>query len=427
MFGLSTSFPMAFMARLIGGALNGNMGVVQTTVAELTEGNQEWQSTGFAVMAFVWCLGSIIGPMVGGLLAEPVKRHPGWFAEDGIFGQYPYLLPGVVCSGILVVGIVIGWLFLEETHDEIGKKPDLGSRVGNALCNAILRPFRANADLKQSILAEETSAAAEYTSYDTFIAPSVVAPAEEGLPVPRIPTDSEDLKAAHEVTAFTWPVIHIIVSFAILAFHTIQYDQLFPVFLSTPRAERPHSPLFFNGGFGYSTSQVGAILSMQGLLSLLAQFIYPPAVKRWGAELTYRFTMTLYPVVYLIVPYLLFLPQGAPETIGIYIAVIIKILFGTLAYPGNAILLTNTVESPLVLGRVNGAASSTAAGARTIGPVLGGALYAIGAKNGVIGLAWWVIAALSLLGGWQIAVFGVGKHARKDEDSEDEGEGEETH
>jgi len=34
-FGFAKSFPVALVARAVGGALNGNVGVIQTTVAEL--------------------------------------------------------------------------------------------------------------------------------------------------------------------------------------------------------------------------------------------------------------------------------------------------------------------------------------------------------------------------------------------------------
>lgn len=56
LFGFSTSFPMAVVARAVGGALNGNVGVLQTTVAELAT-EKEHQAKAFAVMPFTWCLG----------------------------------------------------------------------------------------------------------------------------------------------------------------------------------------------------------------------------------------------------------------------------------------------------------------------------------------------------------------------------------
>lgn len=41
MFGFSTSLPMALAARALGGALNGNVGVLQTTVAEVVKTKEQ--------------------------------------------------------------------------------------------------------------------------------------------------------------------------------------------------------------------------------------------------------------------------------------------------------------------------------------------------------------------------------------------------
>lgn len=58
MFGFATSFPVALLARAVGGALNGNIGVIQTTVAELVT-EREQQPRAYAVMPFIWCLGYV--------------------------------------------------------------------------------------------------------------------------------------------------------------------------------------------------------------------------------------------------------------------------------------------------------------------------------------------------------------------------------
>ena len=35
-----------------------------------------------------------------------------------MFDTYPYLLPNLVCSAIVVFGLAVGVLFLEETHED---------------------------------------------------------------------------------------------------------------------------------------------------------------------------------------------------------------------------------------------------------------------------------------------------------------------
>ena len=131
-FGFSTNLPTALIARALGGLLNGNVGVLQTTVAELVT-VKEHQPRAYSIMPFVWCLGSIIGPAMGGALAQPCKSYPWLFAPGTLFDTYPFLLPNLVCVGILLCGITIGVLFLEETHADLRYRKDYGVDCGKWL------------------------------------------------------------------------------------------------------------------------------------------------------------------------------------------------------------------------------------------------------------------------------------------------------
>lgn len=59
-----------------------------------------------------------MGTALGGALARPVLRYPYIFAEGTIWERFPYLLPNLVCTSIVSFGVIIGILFLEETHAE---------------------------------------------------------------------------------------------------------------------------------------------------------------------------------------------------------------------------------------------------------------------------------------------------------------------
>ena len=131
-FGFARNLPTAILARALGGLLNGNVGVLQTTVAELVT-TKDQQPRAFSIMPFVWCIGSIIGPAMGGALAMPCEAYPWLFPRGSLFDQYPFLLPNLVCVGILVLGIINGFLFLEETHPELKHKKNLGQELGKIL------------------------------------------------------------------------------------------------------------------------------------------------------------------------------------------------------------------------------------------------------------------------------------------------------
>ena len=154
-FGFATNLQTAIIARALGGLLNGNVGVLQTTVAELVT-VKEHQPRAYSIMPFVWCLGSIIGPVMGGALAQPCTAYPWLFNPDSIFGTYPFLLPNLVCVVILIFGIAIGILFLEETHADKRHRSDWGRRLGNFLLQKVLgTTFGLSAEAKSSICFEE--------------------------------------------------------------------------------------------------------------------------------------------------------------------------------------------------------------------------------------------------------------------------------
>ncbi len=160
-FGFATNLQTAIIARALGGLLNGNVGVLQTTVAELVT-VKEHQPRAYSIMPFVWCLGSIIGPVMGGALAQPCTAYPWLFDQDSIFGMYPFLLPNLVCVVILIVGIAIGILFLEETHADKKHRPDCGRRLGDVLLQKALgSTFGSSAEAKSSISIDDHASSIE--------------------------------------------------------------------------------------------------------------------------------------------------------------------------------------------------------------------------------------------------------------------------
>lgn len=86
---------------------------------------------------------SIVGSGLGGTLAEPVKNYPTYFAPDSLFDKYPYLLPNLVCATVVVFGLLIGILFLEETHEDKKNKRDRGLEIGRRIIQ-LLNPKREN-------------------------------------------------------------------------------------------------------------------------------------------------------------------------------------------------------------------------------------------------------------------------------------------
>ena len=55
------------------------------------------------------------------------------FQRNTIFDKFPFLLPNVVCVVVLILGIIVGFLFLEETHPEKKLRRDHGLELGHWL------------------------------------------------------------------------------------------------------------------------------------------------------------------------------------------------------------------------------------------------------------------------------------------------------
>jgi len=92
-------------------------------------------------MPLVWCLGSIVGPMIGGALARPCVSYPDLFPRGTIFDRFPYLLPNLFSACAVLVSVVIGILFLDETHADKKHRRDPGRELGRTLVRWVQRMF----------------------------------------------------------------------------------------------------------------------------------------------------------------------------------------------------------------------------------------------------------------------------------------------
>jgi MFS family permease len=69
-FGFSHSFGMAVAFRLLGGVLNGNIGVMRTMISEIIK-EKKYQSRAFLILPMTFNVGVIIGPILGTPPAHP--------------------------------------------------------------------------------------------------------------------------------------------------------------------------------------------------------------------------------------------------------------------------------------------------------------------------------------------------------------------
>ncbi|KAJ5081992.1 hypothetical protein N7532_011035 [Penicillium argentinense] len=393
MVGFAPNFGVALLGRALGGALNGNIGVIQTMVGELVK-RPEHEPRAYAVMPFVWSIGTIIGPAIGGLLARPADGLPSVFPPEGLFGRFPYLLPNLVCSVLLLLSIIGGWLFLQETH------PDM--QPGNT------HQFFEHTSVEQPLLATSGATAnagvdLRAESYGTFN--QVHLHDDENWNV-QADGSSPAWKKPPKPKAFTWRVSMLVVALAIFTYHSMTYDHLLPIFLQdkNPRGPFavPHSPFDIPGGVGLSTRTVGVIMSTDGIIALAIQSLIFPALAGWlGVWKLFILVTVLHPIAYVMVPFLALLPQNLVY-VGIYACLVVRNILSIIDYPVLLILIKQASPSDSVLGKINGLAASAGAAARTIAPPVAGYLYSAGAEIGCTAVAWWGSTLVALLGALQL-------------------------
>lgn len=169
--------------------------------------------------------------------------------------------------------------------------------------------------------------------------------------------------------------------------------------LSLPESRQPAKlPFLFTGGFALPTAKIGIILSVQGVLQMMAQLvIFPWAIKNFGTLRTFRAVILAYPVLYFLTPFVVLLPRYLLMP-TVYFILMWKVIGQSLSYPSLMIMIANSAPSRRVLGTLNGAAASSASLSRALGPTAAGLIQTAGLHMGSVGLPWWTSSCVAVVG-----------------------------
>ncbi|TVY21464.1 putative membrane protein, partial [Lachnellula arida] len=434
-FGFSKSFAQALVFRSLGGALNGNVGVMRTMISEIIR-EKKFQSRAFLLLPMCANIGVIIGPMIGGITSDPVASYPSLFGGVAWLERYPYSPPQVISACILCAAAIAVFFGLEETHETFGQKDDIGIKCSRKIAS-IFRKLRGkkqhNSDGYQAVADTDPNS-----------------PVVEMAPA-STPTKSKKRVAPHYSNKlpfrriFTYNVICVLISHGLLAASMGTFQSIFYTFLSTPvyipsdfPHYTPHPPLTFTGGVGLHPRPIGFAMATLGTIGIALQlFLYPPVNTRLGTIRSWRIFLYCFPICYTLVPFLSLVPSSTPPPgpktgLAVWAAltslIFIFVVARTFAAPATTILLNNCSPHPTVLGTIHGIGQSVSAAARTVGPALGGWLYGVGLERGVVGATFWALAGVA-----GIACFasnfvkdGDGHEIRLEGDDEAEEEAEEA-
>ncbi|KAK6362948.1 hypothetical protein TWF730_000399 [Orbilia blumenaviensis] len=422
----SNSFYWAVAMRMMAGGSNATTGVLRTIVAELIK-EKKYQSRAFLIMPMCMNIGIIIGPILGGLLASPVETHPDIFGpgswlggKDGVgwMKKYPYALPNLVSAIFLSCSFLLATFVLEETNpsgDIFGK---ILARIHNFWL-WITSPF--NRFFKRT------------QQYE---------PLPQDLPDdnPQPPAYHPKKKAVPLKDVLTPSVIFCLICFIVLPLHNSTFLQIYPIFLSTPRRDNSHlsTPISWNGGLGLPASQVGFGMAIIGSIGIFMQLVvYPPLQMRFGTLRSYRMSLLLFPIAYILTPFLAILPSKTKDInepasgrivwAGIVVTLFFQVTGRTFSSPGNVILLMNSVDNRRALGTINGIGASMSSLARAVGPLSAGWGFGWALEIGCVGAVWWAMAGVALFGIFVSTYVTEGKGFAHKEEEEEEAAKASTH
>lgn len=391
LFGFSNSFTMAFIARSLMGLLNGNSAVVRCIIGEIAP-QKRHQTLAFMVMPVAWNVGNIFGPLIGGGLANPTDLNPvRSLSASPLLREFPYALPNIVIAIILVLGIIITFLFLEETHPTFKQRHDHGILLGRRLLR-----FLGVRDTHIHLAKIDEENHDEHTS---LISPPDI------------------LK---EQTHFVWRdllnsrTLNPILSYLIMQSHFVVFNEFLPVFACFEAAydnegsRMSKIPFELVGGLGYTSQKAGSLLSSSGLFGILMLLALFPWIDRTFHPISFfRFALSTFPILFCILPFcLLLLPrtltmfeaEGTKNAdVFLYIFILVRVMFASSL--GTTIMVRiNENAPPGLVGIVNGMSISASAMAGCIGPLVWGYLMSYSQHVDAAWLSWWALALLTLVG-----------------------------
>ncbi|EKE38309.1 hypothetical protein ENUP19_0078G0016 [Entamoeba nuttalli] len=110
--GFSFNYPWAVVSRFLLGLVNGNLGVINAFMGDLS--TKENRTQVFGLIGLMNGCGMIVGSTIGAYLCRPAIQYPSVFGDIQFFHTFPYILPNIVCVSLTLIAFILSVIFLQE-------------------------------------------------------------------------------------------------------------------------------------------------------------------------------------------------------------------------------------------------------------------------------------------------------------------------
>ncbi|TFK47990.1 MFS general substrate transporter [Heliocybe sulcata] len=341
MFGLSRTFIGLLLSRGLSGAVNGNIGVLKSMIAEITDESN--QARAWSLAPVVFASGATLAPIIGGGLAHPAERFPSLFSGWQFFKTYPYFLPCLVSALFPFSAFFVAGTLLKET---------LPSRTKYA------KPT-------------STTDVASSTSSD-HPEPSATTPLLEQASKPKPPPLRSILTRRVQIAVLNYGTISLL---------SMSYSFTQPLFLSSPIGK---------GGLGLSPPTIGYILGASGLWNGLFQGLFFPALhRRLGTKRLFIISVCTYIPLFLLWPVMTIASVRAgyvtSAVMGLLAMQLVMYPLSRSGFSCSHIFITSAAPTRSSLGATTGLGQTVASFMRVVGPALSASLFAVSLQKNLLG------------------------------------------
>jgi MFS family permease len=346
-------------------------------------------------------IGVIIGPLLSGFLADPIRTLPGLFGPGSFIGgadgvawmrNFPYALPNLffaVTLATAALGIIFG---LDETHPQLRGQRDRGRSLGKLIVFMI---WGHDADKASS------KALLQSNGSTRVLIPSLLdSDPEDALSQTELGPAKQN-EAARLPSIWTRKVVLNMAQRFLQSLHVSAFNSIFFSLLPAPQADGHdfRLPFRFSGGLGLPSKKMGLANTTIGMIGIPLQLlVYPRLIGRLSVKGSYQLFLPVGIAAYFLVPYLVLLPAERATLVWTCLSAVLsmQVLSRTFVNPATVMLVNDCAPSPERLGTVHGLAQSISSFARILGPTLGGTVLGWGLGHNFVGLPLWLLATIAL-------------------------------